>query len=263
MVLPRIRKVAATMGACLMVGGASLAWRQMEAGAASPSVTITPVAQAGSGPGLHNGEVVTVSVGRNSVFTPGLKVNILECSDPGGTAAALPKSISGCDGETIQGDTVLVQPGGSISEKQYTIYQLPSSALGEQANGQPVCNQSNECVLYVGENQEDFNQPKLFSAPFEVAPAAGSIAPAAVSGSSAGGASATSSPPADAPTPVAASGAPSPGAPATASPTAGTFGAPGALAYTGPPRALPWLLVVGGFLIIAGSTGRRLLGARR
>ena len=45
--------------------------------------------------------------------------------------------------------------------------------MGEQANFKPICNQTNYCVLYVGQNQNDFTAPKVFSAPFLIAPGAG------------------------------------------------------------------------------------------
>jgi hypothetical protein len=106
-------------------------------------------------------------------------VIILECSDPGGSSAHLPTSISNCDENTVQADTVLVQPNGSLSEKGYTLYSLPNAALGEQSNWQPVCDATHQCVLFVGENQNDFTQPKLFSQPFSMDPSASPAAPAA------------------------------------------------------------------------------------
>ena len=71
-----------------------------------------------------------------------------------------------CDGNTIQGISILVANDGSFSESTYQVYALPSPVLGEQPNAQPICNQTNYCVLYVGQNQNDFTAPKVFSAPF-------------------------------------------------------------------------------------------------
>jgi LPXTG-motif cell wall-anchored protein len=136
------------------------------AAATTPSVTLTP------GTGLASGQTVTVSVGPNSTFSPGARVVILECADPGGTPATLPTSDSTCDGNTVQPDTLQVGSDGSITEASYTIYALPSRILGEQSNVLPACNLSNACVLYIGQNQNDFTAPKVFSAPFSVAPAA-------------------------------------------------------------------------------------------
>ena len=138
----------------------------VEAGAASPAVTMSA-----SG-ALHDGETITVKVGPNSVFTPYAKVNILECADPGGTVANLPVDDTTCDGNTIQSDTIPVAQNGSFSETDYTIYQLPSLTLGEQSNYKPICNQTNICVLYVGQDENNFSAPKSFSAPFTVGAAA-------------------------------------------------------------------------------------------
>ena len=130
------------------------------ADAAASALTVSPSTD------LHDGESVSVSIGPNSVFRPSSRVNILECADPDGSVANLPKSDSTCDGNTIQGNTILVAANGSASDQDYTIYLLPSPALGEQSNNQPICNQTNPCVLYIGENEENFNSAKMFSPPF-------------------------------------------------------------------------------------------------
>ena len=93
---------------------------------------------------------------------------------PGGSAANLPKDITTCDGNTIQGTTILVANDGSFSDSSYQVYMLPNSVLGEQPNDKPICNQTNYCVLYVGQNQNDFTAPKVFSAPFLITPGSGS-----------------------------------------------------------------------------------------
>ncbi len=122
----------------------------------------------GSGSSFDDGQTVTVSMGANSKFTPNLRINIIMCSDPGGSTANLPTTYIDCDGNTIQGNTVLVNRDGSFSESGYTIYRLPSRALGETRTGVPVCNQHNPCVLMASQNQTDLNKPKVFSAPFTV-----------------------------------------------------------------------------------------------
>ncbi len=205
--------------------------------AATPAVTITPTSGAATSGSFQDGEVVTVTVKDNSTFTPGAKVNILECADPQGIAANLPRSISTCDGDTIQGDTVLVKPGGGISESTYTIYQLPSTTLGERPDGQPVCNAGNQCVLYVGQNQNDFTQPKLFSSPFIVATASGTAGSPPGTGTSSNGATSAT--------------------PTTTSVPATTTDPRGSLAFTGAGEALPWLLAAGGVLLLLGGVGRR------
>src|SRR5580700_9709363 len=137
------------------------------ASAAPPALSVTPHGN------LSNGQTVAVAVGPNAYFTPHAGVNILECADPGGSVADLPKDITACDGNTIQGSTILVAADGSFSVPTYPVYALPSSALGEQSNYKPLCNQTNSCVLYVGQNQNDFTAPKVFSAPFTIAAGSG------------------------------------------------------------------------------------------
>jgi hypothetical protein len=131
-------------------------------------VWVTPVHGGGTSGLYHSGELLNISVGPNKLFTPNLKVNILECSDPGGSPAHLPTSVAQCDGNTIQGGTILIQSNGSVSHKAYPVFSLPNHVLGEEASWKPVCDATHECVLYVGENQEKFTSPKLFSAPFKV-----------------------------------------------------------------------------------------------
>jgi hypothetical protein len=117
----------------------------------------------------HNGETISLSVGPNKFFRPYGRVNLLECADPKGKTANLPRDESTCDGNTIQGNTILVKKNGSFSEKGYQLFALPSTTLGELANGQPVCNPKHTCVLYVGEDQTNFNAwPKEFSPPFVI-----------------------------------------------------------------------------------------------
>ena len=66
--------------------------------------------------------------------------------------------------------TVLVASNGSFAEHHFVLYSLPNRNLAEMPDGMPVCDSSHSCVLYVGENQEDFTEPKVFSVPFSVAP---------------------------------------------------------------------------------------------
>lgn len=141
-------------------------------GPASGTAVSDAVQGAGSYPAgapFFNGQTVEIKIPANSIFKQGLRVNVLECSDPGGSAANLPISIDNCDGNTIQGPTVLIQSRGTIEFADYTIYQLPNfPQLGESKTWQPVCNMTHECVLYIGENQEDFRAPHYFSQPFLV-----------------------------------------------------------------------------------------------
>ncbi len=243
------------------------------AAASTPTLTVSPSTD------LHDGESVSVSIGPNSVFTPNSRVNILECADPGGSVANLPKSDSTCDGNTIQGNTMLVAANGSASDPAYTIYLLPSPALGEQSNNQPVCNQTNPCVLYVGQNQNDFTAPKVFSTAFSIAPAAGSSTATSTATASTTASTTTSTTttstvdPASSnssnttapPSATAASSTSSTVAPGvTLSSTAATAAASGtALASTGVPADLEWVIGFAIVLLLGGSLGRRLIGDAR
>jgi LPXTG-motif cell wall-anchored protein len=230
-----VRFVAVVCCATLAAVVVTLAYSH-GAGATSPTLTISP-----SGT-LHDGEVVKVAVGPNSVFTPYAKVNILECADPGGKAANLPTSDSTCDGNTVQGDTILVAKNGSFSESDYTVYLLPSSTLGEQANFQPVCNESNPCVFYIGQNENDFTAPKVFSEPFSIDPGSATTATTAPTTATAQPTDSSSSAP-DA---------------SAVSLNSETTAAAGTLPNTGIPAQLPWILALGMVLLIGGTVGRRL-----
>jgi len=210
-----------------------VAYRPAAAAAATPTVTISPGPSSGV---FTNGQTVTVSVGPNSLFVPHSRVNIIECADPGGSEANLPTSLSTCDANTVQADTVLVQADGSFAEHGYTLYALPNEVLGEQSNWQPVCNRTNQCVLFVGEDQNDFTQPKIFSAPFAFTTAAPAIVVA--------GAATT--------TPTAT----------TPAVSTGVSLAPTTLAFTGTSSGALWLAASGLSLLGAGFLGRRILRRR-
>ena len=89
----------------------------------------------------------------------------------------VPTDPSACDGLTIQPDTVLAQRDGSVNYTRtkttsgYTVYAVPNyHSLGENKDGQPVCNTTHLCVLYIGQNQLDFTAPHFWSEAFKVSP---------------------------------------------------------------------------------------------
>ena len=213
----------------------------VSAEAAGAPVTVTPAPDNGQ---YHDGQTVAVSVGPNASFVPNTRVVILECADPGGSAANLPTSLSHCDENTVQADTVLVQGNGAISDGSYPLYALPSSALGEQSNWQPVCSATQQCVLFVGEDQNDFTKPKFFSAAFTVTAANGGSPPATATTAPAAGRAAAG-----------VGGNPGNGVSAAVSLPAAT------LAFTGVPGWAPCLAALGLGLAAAGAVGRR--AARR
>jgi hypothetical protein len=224
--------------------------RAADASPTPPALVVSPKGN------VVDAQPISVSVGANGYFTPHAGVNILECSDPGGLAANLPKDDKSCDGNTIQGSTILVGANGSFSDSQFPVYALPSSTLGEQSNFVPVCNQTNYCVLYVGQNQNDFTAPRVFSAPFLVTPGSGTAststtAAGAVPGTTSSGSSAGLAPASPA---SAATGTSGSNAPTTSATTAS-----GALANTGLPPQAAWLVVSGAALLVTGALGRRMM----
>jgi hypothetical protein len=160
----RWRGVAAALAMSTAIGLLFVGSTEASA-AVAPTLTITP------GP-YHDGQLINVSVGANRYFTPYSRINIIECADAGGKKKNLPVSATTCDGNTIQGTTILVQRNGSWSERGYQLYALPDrTQLGETPDSEPVCNQKKACVLYIGQNQEKFTAPKLFSPAFTISKA--------------------------------------------------------------------------------------------
>ena len=162
-----VMALAATAG-CSSSGSA----KTVSSSSSAPQVLINGASQPDA---FHDGQNVKVSMGANKVFRPYLRLVILECSDPGGKVSNLPtQAAEKCDVDTIQGGSLIPGSNGSFSWPAYTILQLPSKALNEGSTFLPVCNTSNPCVLYVGENYNDFSKPKAFSKPFTVMPGPGS-----------------------------------------------------------------------------------------
>ncbi len=143
--------------------GASLSGCSSSSATSGSPLAVSDVSQ---GWVFHDGQTITVSMGPNKIFKPFIRINILECADPGGTTSHLPTNLDTCDENTVQPNSLIPQANGSFTQKAYTVYSLPNSVLGEQPSWQPVCNQTHKCVLFVGEDQDDFSKPKVFSEPF-------------------------------------------------------------------------------------------------
>ena len=159
----------------------------------------------------------------------------------------------------MQADTVLVAANGSFSEHHFVLYSLPNQAFAELPDAVSICDASHPCVLYVGENQEDFTQPKLFSGAFTIVqhrarhhrkPEAPQVQeqhrlrlrrPCLVRYRQRHELASISS--------------------------AATMGsaqaAGGSLAFTGVRALLVWLVWIGSLLFLLGSVGRRLVGRQR
>ncbi len=238
----RLRRIAIAVGA---VAGA-MAWcglSAVPAGAAggSASAIITPNAD---GRPYQNGETLDISVGPNDTFTPNARIVIMECGAPHGV---LPTSDLACDGETIQSGSVLVGSNGSFRVPDYTMYSLPNLVFGGEADTLPICNATTECVLFIGQNQNDFSAPKIFSSPYFVDPTANSTPQEPVTASGGGTATGTSDS-TDVSTPSGSTG----GVSAEVALTGGDSVAPaGSLAFSGI-GVLPQLIEVGAAMVIVG-----------
>lgn len=222
---------------------AAVAWAESAAASAPPSLNLSPAGN------YQDGQAITVGVGPNGYFTPHARIVVLECADPGGTASNLPIDATTCDGNTVQGGTILVAANGSFSQTGYTVYLLPSAVLGEQSNYKPICNQTNYCVLYVGQDQNNFTAPKVFSAPFLISPSGGAGATSTSAGSngSSGTAGATSTATMPASTSSASAG------------SAVSLSGTASLANTGSPADVEWITLSGMALLLCGVVGRRLV----
>lgn len=171
-------------GAALLALGAPLALLAGRASAAtlvSGSVTLTTIGTVASGTPYSSGQLINISVAANITLSlanletagytgePAMKA--VECDDPGGLVANLPATPTGhCDGQTIL-STSAVNADGSFALSNYTIYALPNDiTFSESPTSTPACGiGADQCVLYLGPNQNDFSKPHLFSAPFSVA----------------------------------------------------------------------------------------------
>ena len=207
------------------------------------TLKLTPSGAVATAP-LASHQVVDLSVAPNSTlnrsaleaagFPSGIvAIKVLECADLNGQAANLPKSPRDCEPATIASSADLLA-NGSFALQGYTIYSLPDAAELGSPNGTVCASAPHQCVLGFFSNQNDFSQPHLFSAPFEVV----STAPSSSTGSSGSAGS--------------GSGATSGGG------AAGVSIPPATLANTGAPTLWPWLLGVGSVLLVVGSALRCL-----
>jgi uncharacterized membrane protein YgcG len=169
-------------------------------------------------------------------------VKVLECADPNGETAQLPKSAKDCDANTIRATTELHEDGSLLFEG-FTVYALPDDALLGPGNG-TTCDAQHECVIGIFTNQNDLTKPHLYSAPFVVA----STGSGSTANSGAGTGSTSGSSPST-------SGGSSSGSPANGSSSVGLTGQ-ATLANTGGPTLWPWLLGAGAILLVAGSVLR-------
>jgi len=159
--MPRKKRLA-LMGAALALAstGVTISIAGVASASGSPTVSTNV---SGS---YSDGE--TISVWGSGFPTPATDpsgIEILECSDPGGSAANLPADDSSCDGSTLNPLTIPTDSAGKFSGT-YTI-----SALSTSGGSNIDCDASDPCVLWVGEDYAaDFSDSAhvAFSAPFLV-----------------------------------------------------------------------------------------------
>ena len=167
------RRVAVSLAATAAAGTLAAMAFSSPAGATTPATgaTLPDAAQCATtctpGP-FDSGQSINVVVPANSAFAApdnNSGVNIVECAAPNGVVPTLP---SACDGNTLQ-NGAQVSTDGSFTFNGFTVYALPDSvSLGEGASNPVDCGNTaaTECVLYIGNNQNDFTAPHLWSQPF-------------------------------------------------------------------------------------------------
>jgi hypothetical protein len=130
-------------------------------GAGAPARGATPTATASPSSGLVDEQVVTVT---GSGFPPNQRVQIEEC---GGTKAKPPRDNTSCQGLTINGQAIADANGRftnaasdtSGATHGFRVFVLPHAGFPQTP---PACDAHNPCVLYVGVEVSDFNQPHVF-----------------------------------------------------------------------------------------------------
>ena len=121
---------------------------------------------------FDSGQNINVVIPANAAFASpdnSTAKKIVECAAPNGV---VPTNTAACDGLTVQGASVVAAADGHFTLTGYTVYALPNSvSLGESPGG-PVCGSTapSECILYIGDDYNDFTKPHLWSSPFFIAP---------------------------------------------------------------------------------------------
>ena len=84
----------------------------------------------------------------------------------------VPTLTTACDGlDQSRAPPLWPTPDGSFTLTNYTVYALPDLvSLGEGSGGPAGATPATECILYIGDNYEDFTAPHLWSDPFFIEP---------------------------------------------------------------------------------------------
>jgi hypothetical protein len=170
-----IRRVARTVvttaaiGASAAIGvlalsgaaGADLVSNQ-QIQAALPQVPFTP------GTPFSSGQNIEVKVPANTLLPRLSSMHILECAaGPGGTP---PSGTPVCDQNTFYPNNAFPSSSdGSMDITDFTVFALPSPALGENSSNPVICGgASNPCILYIGQDQTNVGLPHVWSQAFQV-----------------------------------------------------------------------------------------------
>jgi hypothetical protein len=174
------RRVVVSIAATAAAGSIAALAFSSPAGAAGPASgsvvpgSAQPVAPFATGKPFSSGQNINIVIPANSAFASPNNTtadNVVECSAPNGV---VPTQTSACDGNTVQGGTILPAADGSFTYTGYTVYNTPDTLIGDTSTS-PVCGSTSatECILYIGNNQNDFTAPHLWSQPFFVNKTAG------------------------------------------------------------------------------------------
>ncbi len=172
-----LRKVAISLAAAVAIAGSSgiaAVGLSGVAGAVGPANgaqvgVATPSGSSTPGKPFSSGQTITINVPANTVLPGDTNVLIEECSAPNGV---IPSLSSACDSNTVDSDTITPNsdgPGdGSFTYSTYQVFALPDTLIGDTGSSSVHCGPTaaTECMLYIGDNVQDFTQPHFWSQPF-------------------------------------------------------------------------------------------------
>ncbi len=131
-----------------------------------------PVGTYTAGTPFASGQLINIVIPANNVFSPSTYLNVVECAAPNGV---IPLSPTACDGHTASGPVIVPSEDGSVNLHNppgllYPVYALPDADLSESVANPIDCGDTpaTECILYIGDNFNDFAQPHVWSQPFFV-----------------------------------------------------------------------------------------------
>ena len=148
------------------------------AGATVNSGDIVPTAAQATGTftasaPFDSGQNINVVIPANAAFASpdnSTAKKIVECAAPNGV---VPTLTTACDGLTVQGrDPSWPPPTVHFTLTGYTVYALPDLVSLSEGPGGPGCGATaaTECILYIGDDYNDFTKPHLWSSPFFISP---------------------------------------------------------------------------------------------